>query len=96
MGPETITPGLLYLVSEDAPSRVILGAGAGCFAVTKVYETQGVTLTGDDLSPEGVAAAFDQIADTTGQEELTQAFQQTRKYAKNAAEARGMKLNWGE
>lgn len=96
MGPETITPGLLYLVSEDAPSRVILGAGAGCFAVTKVYETPGVTLTGDDLSPEGVAAAFDQIADTTGQEELTQAFQQTRKYAKNAAEARGMKLNWGE
>ena len=94
--PETITPGLLYLVSEDAPTRVILGAGAGCFAVTKVYETLGATLMGDDLSPEGVAAQFSKIADTEGQEELTQAFHQTMKYARNAAEARGMKLTWGE
>ncbi|MFD2855907.1 SDR family NAD(P)-dependent oxidoreductase [Seohaeicola zhoushanensis] len=51
--PETITPGLLYLVSEDAPSRVILGAGAGAFAVTKVYETLGATLTGEELTAEG-------------------------------------------
>ena len=95
LAPETITPGLLYLVSEEAPSRVILGAGAGAFAVTKVYETPGTTLTGDDLSPEGVAAAFATISDTEGQEELTQAFAQTQKYARNAAEAQGMKLNWG-
>ncbi len=90
--PETITPGLLYLVSEDAPSRVILGAGAGSFAVTKVYETQGVTLVDDDLTPEGVASAFERITDTQGQEELTQAFQQTGKYAENAAKARGIDL----
>ena len=90
--PETITPGLLYLVSEDAPSRVILGAGAGSFAVTKVYETQGVTLVDEDLTPEGVASAFDRISNTEGQEELTQAFQQTGKYAENAAKARGIDL----
>ncbi|GHF58625.1 SDR family NAD(P)-dependent oxidoreductase [Seohaeicola zhoushanensis] len=93
--PETITPGLLYLVSEDAPSRVILGAGAGAFAVTKVYETLGATLTGEELTAEGVAAAFGRISDPEGQEELTQAFAQTQKYARNAAEARGLKLNWG-
>lgn len=92
--PETITPGVLYLVSEDAPSRVIMGAGAGSFAVTKVYETLGATFAGDDLTPEMVAANFDKISDTTGQQELTQAFEQTRKYAKNGADARGMKLNW--
>lgn len=95
LDPATITPGVLYLVSEDAPSRVILGAGAGSFAVTKVYETLGQTLTGEDLTPEGVAAAFDKIADPEGQQELTQAFEQTRKYARNAAEARGLKLDWG-
>lgn len=95
LGPETITPGLLYLVSEGAPTRVILGAGAGAFAVTKVYETLGATLTGDDLSPEGVEKAFERIAATEGQEELTQAFHQTQKYARNAAEAQGLKLNWG-
>ena len=93
--PESITPGVLYLVSEDAPNRAILGAGAGAFALAKLYETPGVTLTGDELSPEGVAAAWDRISDTTGQEELMQAFQQTRKYAQNAAKAKGIDLDWG-
>ncbi|WP_121065217.1 SDR family NAD(P)-dependent oxidoreductase [Chachezhania antarctica] len=93
--PETITPGVLYLVSEDAPTRVILGAGAGCFAQTRVYETPGVYLDGDDLSPEGVAAAMAQISDPDGQEELTNAFMQTRKFAQRAAEAKGLKLEWG-
>ena len=86
---------MLYLVSEDAPSRVILGAGAGSFAVTKIYETPGATLTGDALTPEGVAAAFDRISNPEGQQELTQAFQQTQKYARNGAEALGLKLDWG-
>ncbi len=95
LDPATITPGVLYLVSEDAPSRVILGAGAGSFAVTKVYETLGDTLTGDDLTPEGVAAAFEKISDPEGQLELTQAFHQTQKYTRNAAEAKGLKLDWG-
>ena len=94
LAPETITPGLLYLVSEDAPSRVILGAGARSFAVTKVHETQGVTLIDDDCTPETVAARFAVICNTEGQQELTDAFGQTRKYALNAAQARGLKLDW--
>lgn len=92
--PETITPGVLYLVSEEAPSRAILGAGAGSFALTRIYETPGATLTGDDLSPEGVAAAWDQIAAPEGQAELANAFEQTQKFARNAAKARGAKLDW--
>lgn len=94
LAPETITPGLLYLVSEDAPSRVILGAGAGSFAVTKVHETQGVTLMDGDNTPEAVAAQFGQLSDENDQEELTDAFGQTKKYALNAAKARGLKLDW--
>jgi NAD(P)-dependent dehydrogenase (short-subunit alcohol dehydrogenase family) len=93
MAPETITPGLLYLVSEDAPSRVILGAGAGCFAQTRVYETQGITLTGD-ITPEMVAERFPEITDARDQEELTSAFDQTKKYVANAAKARGLSLDW--
>jgi len=94
--PETITPGLLYLVSENAPSRVILGAGAGCFAATRVYETEGVMLEGGNNTPEGVAAVFDEILNPEGQKELTDAFQQTRKYAKKAADAKGLTLPWGD
>lgn len=94
LAPETITPGLLYLVSEDGPSQVILGAGAGSFAETRVYETRGITLMGDDNTPEEVAARFDDIRNPKDQEQLGDAFGQTKKYALNAAQARGLKLDW--
>lgn len=94
LAPETITPGLLYLVSDDAPSRVILSAGAGTFAVTRITETQGVTLQGADNTPENVAAQFARISDPSGAQDLPDAFSQTRKYAVNAAQLRGLDLPW--
>jgi NAD(P)-dependent dehydrogenase (short-subunit alcohol dehydrogenase family) len=94
LAPETITPGLLYLVSEDAPSKVILGAGAGSYAQTRIYETQGITLMDDANTPEAVAAQFADLAAQDNQEELADAFGQTRKFTLNAAKARGLKLDW--
>jgi len=94
--PETITPGLLMLVSEAAPNKMILGAGAGCFTETKVHETAGVALQGDALTPEGVLAALGQIRNPEGQTEMDNAFAQTRKYARMAAEARGLPAPWNE
>ena len=61
--PAAVTPGLLYLVSEDAPTRTILCAGAGTFARAYVTMTQGVHLgTGPDV-PEQVAQSFEAISD---------------------------------
>lgn len=94
LAPEEITPGLLYLVSEDAPSKMILGAGAGSYAQTRVYETKGITLNGDANTPEGVAAAMEQLVDPTDQEEMADAFSQTKKYAANVAKAKGLDLGW--
>jgi NAD(P)-dependent dehydrogenase (short-subunit alcohol dehydrogenase family) len=91
--PETITPGVLYLASENGPSRVILSAGAGVFAQTRIYETQGALIE-DDITPEAVAARWDAITDPEGMEELQDAFSQTRKYALMAAKAKGLKLDW--
>lgn len=96
LGPETITPGLLALVHEDAPTKMILGAGGGCFAETRITETRGVALVGDDLSPEGVVAAMGAIRDPEGATEMANAFAQTRKYARMAAAARGLPLPWDE
>ncbi len=90
MKPELITPGVLYLVSENAPSRVILCAGAGAFARTIIYETPGLYL--EDASPEAVEAHFAEISDPKGQEPLTGAFQQTNKFVSNAARAKGVSL----
>ncbi|MDQ2089597.1 SDR family NAD(P)-dependent oxidoreductase [Marimonas arenosa] len=90
--PETITPGLLALVSEDAPSRMILGAGGGCFAETKIYETSGVALPDDELTPEAVVANMARIRDPEGQREMPGAFDQTNKYIQMAANLRGISL----
>lgn len=91
--PETITPGVLFLLSQDAPSRTILSAGAGTFAVTQIRETIGAIIEGD-ITPEAIAANWDQITDPTGAEDLENAFAQTRKYALRAAKAKGVTLDW--
>jgi len=66
LGPELVTPGLLHLVSEAAPTRCILAAGAGGFERAYVTLTQGVRIVGED-APEQVAAQFDAISDRTGE-----------------------------
>ncbi|MFY7977489.1 MAG: SDR family NAD(P)-dependent oxidoreductase [Brevundimonas sp.] len=66
LGPELVTPGLLYLVSEAAPTRMILAAGAGGFERANVTLTQGIRATGED-APEQVAARIDEISDRTGE-----------------------------
>ena len=65
--PEKVAPGALFLVSEDAPTNVILGAGAGVFQSSYVTLTPGKLLKGDDLSVEGVAANWDAITDRNGE-----------------------------
>lgn len=65
--PESVAPAALYLVSEDAPSNAIVGAGAGVFHASYVTMTKGVRLQGDELTPEGVAAHWDAITDRAGE-----------------------------
>jgi NAD(P)-dependent dehydrogenase (short-subunit alcohol dehydrogenase family) len=92
MTPESVTPGVLFLVSEDAPSRVILGAGAGVFAVTHIGETPGVYLDERERTPETIAARFAEISDARTAEPLKDAFSQTMKFVAAAAKAKGIKL----
>jgi NAD(P)-dependent dehydrogenase (short-subunit alcohol dehydrogenase family) len=65
--PETVSPGLLYLVSQDAPNRVILNAGAGSFEAAHITLTQGVHIGEGVDAPDRVAARFSEIADRTGE-----------------------------
>ncbi|MET0332653.1 MAG: SDR family NAD(P)-dependent oxidoreductase [Rhizobacter sp.] len=62
LAPAAVTPGLLYLVSEDAPTRTILNAGAGTFARSYVTMTLGTHIgTGADADDQ-VAAQFEAIS----------------------------------
>jgi len=92
MKPEAITPAVLYLLSENAPTRTIMGAGAGSFAVVKIMETEGVNLAETDWTPDAIAARFTEISDMSRAQPLENAFQQTQKYLEQAAARPGIKL----
>lgn len=65
--PESVAPAALFLVSEDAPTNMIVGAGAGVFQAAYVTLTPGVRLQGNELTPEGVAANWAAITDRMGE-----------------------------
>ena len=82
---ESVTAGLIFLVSEDAPNRLILCAGAGGYASTRIYETDGIYLPPEKQTPENVAASIGNITDTKGQKMYGQGSQQTMKFATKAS-----------
>src|SRR5215468_9340266 len=63
MKPEAITPAVEFLLSEDAPTRTIMGAGAGSFAVIKILETEGINLPPSEWTPDAIAEHFAAISD---------------------------------
>ena len=65
--PENVVPAAIYLVSEDAPSNVILGAGAGVVQAAYVTLTPGAVLPADNRTPEAVAELWSKITDRTGE-----------------------------
>jgi len=77
---ESVSAGLVYLVCDDAPNRMILCAGAGGYSETKVVETQGINLAEGDQTPENVAKFIDQIRSMDGAEEFTNGGQQGAKF----------------
>jgi len=89
--PETVTPAVLYLVSEDAPNQTILGAGAGTFAVTRIVESAGVWLPQAEQTPEGIAAHWAEITSTVGENQPRAGMEQTLKMAGKAMEGLGIK-----
>src|SRR6187397_727084 len=65
--PSAVTPGLLALVSEDAPTRAILCAGAGSFERAHVTMTQCIHVGRHDDAAEQIALRFDAISDRTNE-----------------------------
>ena len=85
LAPETVSPGVVFLVSPHAPSRTVLAAGGGGFAVFKGFETDGINLLPENLSAEGVADAWGSIMDESRMKELKMGFEQASKLAMKAA-----------
>lgn len=78
--PEYVTPGVVYLASEEAPSGMILTAGGGAFAMARIFETEGVYLGEGGLSVEEVRDNWSTISETAGQQAYVNGGEQGGKF----------------
>ncbi|MGO4408837.1 MULTISPECIES: SDR family NAD(P)-dependent oxidoreductase [unclassified Brevundimonas] len=76
LDPGLVSPGLLALVHDDAPTRAILCAGGGHFARANVTLTQGVRIGGGADAGQALIAAWDHASDRTGEAVPAYGFQQ--------------------
>jgi NAD(P)-dependent dehydrogenase (short-subunit alcohol dehydrogenase family) len=77
--PEYVTPGVVFLCSEEAPTGAVLTAGAGAFALARIVETEGVYL-GHEASVEGVRDNWAKISDEAGAKAYLNGGEQTAKF----------------
>jgi NAD(P)-dependent dehydrogenase (short-subunit alcohol dehydrogenase family) len=77
--PEYVTPGVVFLCSDEAPTGCILTAGAGAFALAHIVETEGVYLGEKGLSVEEVRDSWSKIVDPMGQQPYSAGGEQTGK-----------------
>lgn len=82
--PESVTAGALTLCHKDAPNRFILCAGAGGYASTRLFETDGTFLPQDQQTPDNVDAQMDTISDKSNQANLESGAKQTEKFLTKA------------
>jgi NAD(P)-dependent dehydrogenase (short-subunit alcohol dehydrogenase family) len=63
---DNVVPAALYLVSDDAPSGAIVGAGGGVYQSAWITMNEGALLPEAERSVEGFAAAWHRISDRRG------------------------------
>ena len=63
LSPESVSPAVLFMASEDAPTGIMLSAGAGVFAKVEISQAAGVGFAGDDINPDSIAENWSEISD---------------------------------
>ncbi|WP_404545877.1 SDR family NAD(P)-dependent oxidoreductase [Dyella jejuensis] len=82
--PELVSPAVLALVSEHAPTRAIVCAGGGGFELANITLTQGVYLPQQPASADDLLAQWAKVTDRQGEFVPAQGFDQSRHELKKA------------
>jgi NAD(P)-dependent dehydrogenase (short-subunit alcohol dehydrogenase family) len=78
LDPRRVSPAVVALASERAPSKCILLAGAGSFKLAHITMTRGVYLPDEDHAAERILQEWDRIADRSGELVPATGFEQYR------------------
>jgi NAD(P)-dependent dehydrogenase (short-subunit alcohol dehydrogenase family) len=76
--PEAVSPGLLALVRDEAPTKAILCAGGGSFELIHLGMTRGVHVGMGEDAAERLVARWDELADRTDEITPAQAYVQSQ------------------
>jgi NAD(P)-dependent dehydrogenase (short-subunit alcohol dehydrogenase family) len=89
LAPTRVSPALLALVGEDAPTRAVLCAGGGHFAAANVTLTHGLYIGNGPDAGEQVAAHWPGIVDRAGEIVPQYGFTQAEQEVASAIAASG-------
>ena len=67
--PEYVTPAVVFLASEDAPTGCVISAGAGVFSSAQIVESTGINL-GHGATADTVAENWGKISDFSNAKHL--------------------------
>jgi hypothetical protein len=87
LDPALVSPALLALVGDDAPTRAIVCAGAGHFARAHVTLTQGRFVGGGDEAAERLISHWDEVSDRAGEIVPSYGFKQAEREVASAGRA---------
>ncbi len=82
--PEYVTPGVMCLCADDAPTGMVLCAGAGVFSAARIEESDGAYVGREDLTAEMVKEKWDVITDFSNAKPFFQGGEQTGKVFEKA------------
>ena len=91
LDPALVSPALLPLVSEDAPTRAIVCAGAGHFARAYITLTAGEYIGGAADAGQQLVARWDAVSDPSDQIVPEYGFTQAQREVTSAHAARAAK-----
>jgi NAD(P)-dependent dehydrogenase (short-subunit alcohol dehydrogenase family) len=86
--PASVTPGLVYLVSPDAPTKTILCAGAGAFSCSNVTMTEGIFAGDGPTSSELILLQSSALTERRGEIVPATGFDQSKRELLKARAAR--------
>ncbi|RKP51982.1 SDR family NAD(P)-dependent oxidoreductase [Pararobbsia silviterrae] len=86
--PQSVTPGVIYLVSPEAPTKTILCAGAGAFASSHVTLTEGIYAGDGPAAAETLLRDAGALIDRRDEQVPSTGFEQSKREILRARAAR--------
>ena len=84
--PESVSPAVIFMASENAPDGVMISAGAGVFAMAEIVHSEGIALKGDDLNADMLAEKWSKASDMTNSKALGSGAEHTAHIFKKLSE----------